>query len=168
MTNLTWDDDRLSSIAERLGARLKAGGRMLATAESCTGGWIAKVLTDIPGSSEWFGYGIVSYSNQAKQELLDVPIDVLVEHGAVSEAVVRAMAEGAIRHGDADLAVSVSGIAGPDGGTEDKPVGNVWFAWATLDDQGLRSFATEHHFAGDRDDVRRQTVVVALEGLLQL
>ncbi|MGI9265584.1 MAG: CinA family protein [Gammaproteobacteria bacterium] len=168
MTNRAWSDDHLSATAEHLGSRLKASGRVLATAESCTGGWIAKVLTDIPGSSDWFGYGIVSYSNQAKQELLDVPIDVLIEHGAVSEAVVRAMAEGAIRHGDADLAVSVSGIAGPDGGTEDKPVGTVWFAWAVLDDEGLRSFATEHRFAGGRDEVRRQTVLIALERLLEL
>ena len=168
MTDIAVDDDRLGVLAERLGSRLKANGRVLATAESCTGGWIAKVLTEIPGSSDWFGYGIVSYSNQAKQELLGVPVSLLVEQGAVSEAVVRAMAEGAIHQGDANVAVSVSGIAGPDGGTDDKPVGTVWFAWALLDDNGLRSHASEHRFSGDREAIRRQSVIVAIEGLLDL
>jgi len=168
MTDIAADDLRLRALAGRLGSHLMTSGRTLATAESCTGGWIAKVLTDIPGSSEWFGYGIVSYSNQAKQDLLGVPINVLVEHGAVSEAVVRAMAEGAIHKGDADLAVSVSGIAGPDGGTEQKPVGTVWFAWAVLDEDGLRSHALEHRLSGERDEVRRQSVVIAMEGLLDL
>jgi nicotinamide-nucleotide amidase len=168
MIDLVADDLRLRALGERLGSHLTASGRTLATAESCTGGWIAKVLTDIPGSSGWFGYGIVSYSNQAKQELLGVPVSVLVEHGAVSEAVVRAMAEGAIHHGETNVAVSVSGIAGPDGGTEEKPVGTVWFAWSVLDDTGLRSHAAEHHLSGDRDEVRRQSVVIAIEGLLDL
>jgi nicotinamide-nucleotide amidase len=168
MTETVFDDDRLRALGERLAIHLRESGRVVATAESCTGGWIAKVLTDIPGSSEWFGYGIVSYSNQAKQELLGVPISMLVDQGAVSEAVVRAMAEGVIHHGDANVAVSVSGIAGPDGGTAGKPVGTVWFAWALLDDNGLRSRSSQHRFSGDREAIRRQSVVVALEGLLDL
>ena len=168
MTDTVLDDNRLRALGERLGIHLRESGRVVATAESCTGGWIAKVLTDIPGSSEWFGYGIVSYSNPAKQELLDVSPSLLVEQGAVSEAVVRAMAEGAIHQGGADVAVSVSGIAGPDGGTDDKPVGTVWFAWALLDDNGLRSHSSVHLFSGDREAIRRQSVVVALEGLLDL
>lgn len=162
------DDDELVARARRLAERLAAERRRVATAESCTGGWIAKTLTDLPGSSDWFGYGWVSYSNPAKQELLEVPATTLIEHGAVSEAVVRAMVEGAIKHSDADLAVAVSGVAGPDGGTADKPVGTVWFAWAVMGGSGLRIRATERRFDGDREAVRRQTVAAALEGLLRL
>lgn len=162
------DDDELVAQARRLAERLLAERRRVATAESCTGGWIAKTLTDLPGSSDWFGYGWVSYSNPAKQELLDVPAMTLIEQGAVSEAAVRAMVEGAIKHSDADLAVAVSGIAGPDGGTADKPVGTVWFAWAVMDDSGLRIRAAQRRFKGDREAVRRQTVAAALDGLLRL
>jgi len=125
-------------------------------------------LTDLPGSSDWFGYGIVSYSNAAKQELLGVPASLLVEHGAVSEAVVTAMAEGVLRRSDADLAVAVSGIAGPAGGNDDKPVGLVWFAWAVIGDGGLMVKAERRQFEGDRETVRRQTVAVALDGLRDL
>ncbi|UCC13354.1 MAG: nicotinamide-nucleotide amidohydrolase family protein [Gammaproteobacteria bacterium] len=164
---MTPDDDKLRGIASRLAERLSATRQVMATAESCTGGWIAKVLTDLPGSSDWFGYGIVSYSNPAKQELLGVSAVTLVEHGAVSEQVVREMAEGALKQGNADLAVAVSGVAGPTGGSPDKPVGTVWFAWAELGDEGIRSRATCHHFDGDREAVRRHTVSVALEGLLE-
>ena len=160
------DDLALSMLAERVAVSLRRHRRMLATAESCTGGWISKALTDVAGSSEWFGYGIVSYSNQAKQELLGVSAETLVKHGAVSEAVVHEMAEGAVRIGSADVAVSVSGVAGPDGGSDDKPVGTVWFAWALLDDDGLKSQAEVHQFEGDREAVRRKTVRVALEGVL--
>jgi nicotinamide-nucleotide amidase len=166
MTRMVPTDAELRRLAERLGARLMDRRQVLATAESCTGGWIAKVVTDIAGSSDWFGYGIVSYSNPAKQELLGVTIPSLVGHGAVSEAVVREMAEGALRQGNADVSVAVSGVAGPGGGSPDKPVGTVWFAWAELSDEGMRSRARRHRFEGDRDAVRRQTVAVALEGLL--
>lgn len=162
------DDRSLFEQAVRLAERMRESGRTVATAESCTGGWIAKVLTDLPGSSEWFGYGMVSYSNAAKQELLGVPASMLVEHGAVSEAVVTAMAEGALRRSDADLAVAVSGIAGPAGGSADKPVGLVWFAWAVIGAGGLMVKAERRQFDGDREAVRRQTVAVALDGLLQL
>ena len=166
MTRMVPTDAELRRLAERLGARLMDRRQVLATAESCTGGWIAKSVTDIAGSSDWFGYGIVSYSNPAKQELLGVTIPSLVGHGAVSEAVVREMAEGALRQGNADVSVAVSGVAGPGGGSPDKPVGTVWFAWAELSDEGMRSRARRHRFEGDRDAVRRQTVAVALEGLL--
>jgi nicotinamide-nucleotide amidase len=159
-------DTELRKLAERVAERLMNRRQVLATAESCTGGWIAKTITDIAGSSDWFGYGIVSYSNPAKQELLGVSVTSLVEHGAVSEPVVREMAEGALKQGNADVSVAVSGVAGPAGGSPDKPVGTVWFAWAELDDAGLRSRARCHRFEGDREAVRRQTVAVALEGLL--
>jgi nicotinamide-nucleotide amidase len=162
------DDRELTALAARVADRLLDRGQILATAESCTGGWIAKVATDLAGSSDWFGYGLVSYSNDAKQTLLDVPAAVLVEHGAVSEAVVRAMAEGALKHGEADVAVAVSGIAGPTGGTPDKPVGLVWFAWAVLGETGLRTTARVERFDGDRETVRRRTVATALEGILTL
>lgn len=162
------DDDGLRERAMRLAEKLLSGRRSVATAESCTGGWIAKVVTDLPGSSDWFGYGVVSYSNAAKQELLGVPAGLLIEHGAVSEPVVIAMAEGILRRSDADLAVAVSGIAGPSGGSDDKPVGLVWFAWAVMDDRGLKVKAEHRRFEGDRQAVRRQTVAVALDGLLGL
>jgi len=160
------NDAELRMLAERLAERMRSEGKFVATAESCTGGWIAKALTDLPGSSDWFSYGIVSYSNAAKQDLLGVSPVTLVNHGAVSEAVVREMAEGAIKRGGADVAVAVSGVAGPSGGSPDKPVGTVWFAWARLDRAGLRSHAERRQFDGDREAVRRQTVAAALEGLL--
>jgi nicotinamide-nucleotide amidase len=162
------DDPSLTARALRLAEKLLSGRRAVATAESCTGGWIAKVITDLPGSSDWFGYGVVSYSNAAKQELLGVPAGLLIEHGAVSEAVVIAMAEGILRRSDADLAVAVSGVAGPSGGSADKPVGLVWFAWAVMDGQGLRVKAERRQFEGDREAIRRQTVALALDGLLAL
>jgi nicotinamide-nucleotide amidase len=162
------DDRTLAELASRVAAHLLTDGRQLATAESCTGGWIAKVITDLPGSSDWFGYGMVSYSNAAKQDLLGVPAATLVAHGAVSEETVRAMAEGAIRHSGADVAVAVSGIAGPTGGSPEKPVGTVWFAWAVMGGGGLRTTARRERFGGDRETVRRRTVAVALEEVLQL
>lgn len=161
------DDSQLGALAAALAEKMLAEGRRVATAESCTGGWIAKVITDLPGSSDWFGYGIVSYSNAAKQELLGVSASTLVDHGAVSEPVVREMAEGAIKRGGADVAVAVSGVAGPSGGTPAKPVGTVWFGWARIDEAGLRSHGECHHFDGDREAVRRQTVAVALKGLME-
>jgi nicotinamide-nucleotide amidase len=153
----------LTQLAERLGARLTERGWQLAAAESCTGGWIAKTLTDVTGASAWFDRGFVTYSNQAKQDMLGVQSGTLAAHGAVSEAVVREMAEGALGHSRAQLAVSVSGIAGPGGGSLDKPVGSVWVAWAGV---GMATRACSYRFDGDRDAVRRQAVVAALQGLL--
>lgn len=156
-------DKQLTALAARVGALLQQRGETVATAESCTGGMIAAVLTDIAGSSAWFGYGMVSYSNQAKQDLLGVSAATLEAHGAVSEAVVREMAAGARKRAAADWAVAVSGIAGPGGGTAAKPVGTVWLALAGPD-AVLTAFV--RHFDGDRTAVREQTVQAALMALL--
>jgi nicotinamide-nucleotide amidase len=156
--------ERLDSLATRLGERLIARGWRLATAESCTGGWIAKVATDIPGSSGWFDRGFVSYSNAAKQEMLGVRPETLYAQGAVSEGTVMEMAAGAIERSRAQVVVAVSGIAGLAGGSADKPVGTVCFAWAI---PGLPIQARRLQFAGNRDEVRHQTVRVALELLLE-
>lgn len=161
---MTPTDRELEALASTLGRALTARGWRLATAESCTGGWIAKALTDVAGSSQWFDGGIVAYSNGAKIGLLGVPGDVLAAHGAVSEPVVRAMAEGARRRFAADLAVAVSGIAGPGGGSADKSVGTVHFAWAAPN--GVT--AARHVYAGGRETVRRRTVALALERLVEL
>jgi nicotinamide-nucleotide amidase len=157
-------DEELEALALRLGRALLVHGWRAATAESCTGGWIAKVLTDIPGSSSWFECGVVTYSNAAKIGLLGVSRELLEAHGAVSEPVARAMADGARARLQADVAVAVTGVAGPDGGTPEKPVGTVWFAWT-----GPSGTSAERRvFAGDRAAVRRQTVAFALERLLEL
>lgn len=156
-------DDTLRELATKLGDRLRAAGLTVATAESCTGGWIAKCITDIAGSSEWFDRGFVTYSNEAKTELLGVSESILAEHGAVSDDTVRAMAEGALERGRADLAVSVSGVAGPGGGTEEKPVGTVWFCWQR---RGGEPMVRAVPFDGDRETVRRESVRAALWGLL--
>ena len=161
------DDRALADLARRLGDRLLGNRQTVATAESCTGGWIAKVLTDAAGSSGWFGWGFVTYSNAAKEALVGVPADMLEDHGAVSEPVVRAMAAGALAAADADHALAVSGIAGPDGGSADKPVGTVWFAWASRDAGRPRVRARVRQFTGDREAVRRQSVAAALQGLLE-
>jgi nicotinamide-nucleotide amidase len=153
----------LKKLAARTGETLQRRGWMAATAESCTGGWIAKCLTDVAGSSAWFDRGFVTYSNTAKQEMLGVDVAVLESEGAVSEATVAAMVRGALAHSRADIAVAISGIAGPGGGRPGKPVGTVCFAWATRD--GLQRLAT-CHFEGDRDTVRQQAVAHALQGLL--
>jgi nicotinamide-nucleotide amidase len=150
-------------LAARLGDALFARDWQMATAESCTGGGIAASLTDIPGSSAWFDRGFVTYSNASKQEMLGVQADTLAAHGAVSEAVVRQMAEGALTRSHARLAVSVSGIAGPGGATPAKPVGTVWVAWAGRD---MATRARRYQFDGDRQAVRRQAVEAALQGLL--
>jgi nicotinamide-nucleotide amidase len=160
---MDWDDPNLAVLARRVAAALDGPGWTLATAESCTGGWVAKVLTDIPGSSAWFHGGFVTYSNVAKAEMLSVPAALLTGSGAVSREVVEAMAAGAQQRTGAELAVAVSGIAGPGGGTADKPVGTVWFAWAG---PGSARCNELRQFAGDREAVRRQTVAVALEGVL--
>lgn len=158
-------DAALESLARRVGRRCLREGLLLATAESCTGGLIAKCLTDIPGSSAWFERGFVTYSNRAKAEQLGVPARVLGRHGAVSEPVALAMARGALRHSPAGLAVAVTGIAGPDGGTPGKPVGTVWIAWARRRGSRVESRAELFRFKGSRDQVRRRTVSAALRGL---
>jgi nicotinamide-nucleotide amidase len=158
-------DTDIHSLAESLVNELTAARKSVATAESCSGGWVAKALTDIPGSSRAFAYGIVSYSNGAKESILGVQTDTLIEHGAVSEAVVREMAEGVLQLSGADFGVAVSGVAGPGGGSEEKPVGMVWFGWARRKKRGCDVFAECRQFAGDRNEVRRQSVLVALEGV---
>lgn len=155
----------LESLAERVGQALACKGWMLATAESCTGGWIAQVSTAIAGSSGWFERGFVTYSNAAKQEMLGVRAETLRQHGAVSEATVREMAAGALAMSRAQVAVAVSGIAGPGGGSAEKPVGTVWIAWAVAAGAGV--VATRYHFAGDRQAVRELTVQQAMEGVLE-
>jgi nicotinamide-nucleotide amidase len=152
----------IAEVAERLLGRR----RQLVAAESCTGGWIAKACTDRAGSSQWFRGGVVAYTNELKVALLGVRPRTLEQHGAVSEAVVREMAEGALHWLGGEVAVSVSGIAGPDGGTPDKPVGTVWFAWAERGDAGIAVRTARHLFQGNRDQVRREAVMTALEGLL--
>jgi len=139
----------------------------VSTAESCTGGWIAKAITDVPGSSAVIGFGIVSYSNDAKVSLLGVQDSTLEAHGAVSEAVVEQMAAGVLQLSGADIAVSVSGIAGPDGGSIEKPVGTVWFGWARRDGASMLTESDRQLFGGDRDAVRAQTVIHALRGLAE-
>jgi nicotinamide-nucleotide amidase len=159
-------DSDLERLSTRLGRRLLAGGRFVATAESCTGGWIAKALTDIAGSSQWFSEGFVTYGNEAKMRSLGVPRASLARVGAVSEAVVKAMATGALVRSGAAIAVAVSGIAGPGGAVPGKPVGTVWFCWAVRRGRRTRVSTELRHFRGDRDAVRRKTVRVALQGLL--
>lgn len=151
------------TLVETLAAELKSRGLMMATAESCTGGLIAGACTELSGSSDWFECGFVTYSNAAKVELLGVPAELIDTHGAVSEPVAHAMAAGALAHSRARLAVSVTGVAGPTGGTAEKPVGTVWFGWATP--QGV--FTEHQRFDGDRAAVRQATVAHALAGLLQ-
>ena len=156
-------NDSIENLAAELVGKLSAAGQTVATAESCTGGWIAQALTAVPGSSACFGLGVVSYGNEAKESVLGVSAETLREQGAVSEAVVREMADGVLRLSGADLAVAVSGVAGPGGGTDEKPVGTVWFAWAR------RSDATDtalHRLDGDRAGIRAASVRVALEGLI--
>ena len=157
--------EELSTLAQTLGQRLQAAGLMLTTAESCTGGWIAKVVTDIPGSSGWLDRGFVTYTNAAKQEMLGVTAATLESQGAVSEAVVREMVLGALARSQARVAVAVSGIAGPGGGTAEKPVGTVCFAWGLA---GRQPVTRRECFGGAREAVRRQTVQRALSGLIGL
>lgn len=197
MTITTPNDAVLADLAAQVGKHLLASRRVLVTAESCTGGWIGKTMTDVAGSSAWFAGGAVSYSNQLKQKMLGVRATTLAKQGAVSEAVVREMAEGALATLGGDIAIAVSGIAGPDGGTAEKPVGTVWFAWAlrselslplwervgergSADDSspspqpspikgaGVSTHAECQLLAGDREAVRRQTVHLALTRILSL
>ncbi len=158
------DDRGLDGLARQLGERLLARGILAAAAESCTGGWIAKILTDIAGSSAWFDRGFVTYSNEAKQEMLGVRPETLTAHGAVSEATVREMVAGALARSRAGVAVAVSGIAGPGGATPGKPVGTVWLAWGV---RGGELRAERQLYGGDREAVRRQTVARAIAGLCE-
>lgn len=145
-----------------LGALLSKRGIVLATAESCTGGWVAQTITSVPASSAWFERGFVTYTNNAKQEMLGVRAATIAACGAVSEATAREMAEGALLHSHAQVSLAVSGIAGPAGGTPDKPVGSVCLAWAGL---GLKTLSRSRHFSGGRADIRRLAVIAALQGL---
>jgi nicotinamide-nucleotide amidase len=158
-------DDDLHRLALGIGQRLREARLMLVTAESCTGGWIAKVVTDIPGSSEWFDCGMAVYSYEAKQAMLGVNPHTLEHFGAVSRETAIEMVSGALVHSGASIAVAVTGIAGPGGGSEDKPVGTVWIAWKRRGDYAQ---ARVFHFDGDREGVRRQTVAQALKGLAEI
>lgn len=157
--------DSIATLAEALVAELISAGNCLSVAESCTGGWIAKALTDVPGSSRCFGYGVVAYSNGAKESLLGVSPATLLDHGAVSEPTVCEMAQGVLQLSGADIAVAVSGIAGPEGGSEEKPLGTVWLGWAMRRTGDAVADAEQRRFAGDREAVRAATVVAALQGI---
>jgi len=154
----------ISRAVAEVGECLRVEDRFLATAESCTGGLLASTLTDTPGSSEWFAGSVVAYSNAVKNKLLGVPADILEKHGAVSEPVVLAMAKGVLETVGADVSVAISGIAGPSGGTPEKPVGTVWIAWAWPDGTRAKMFS----FQGTRDQVKNQTVMSAINGLLSV
>jgi len=164
MTTGIPDDKAIEALARAVGRALKQHGVMLATAESCTGGWVAQAVTGIPGSSEWFERGLITYSNTAKREMLAVSTDTLVRQGAVSEATARAMAEGALTHSRAQVSLAITGIAGPSGGSPEKPTGTVCLAWAGKK-RKTRSMSVRYD--GDRDAVRRQAVARALSGLLE-
>ena len=159
------EDQIINDLAAQVVHELSAAGKAVSTAESCTGGWIAKALTDVPGSSSCFAYGIVSYSNGAKESMLRVQNQTLTDNGAVSEPVVKEMAEGALQLSGADISIAVSGVAGPEGGTEEKPVGTVWFAWSVRGPRGFTTDTDLQRFDGDRDGVRAQTVLHGLKGV---
>src|SRR5450759_1404693 len=152
-------------LATQVGGALKSHGSMLATAESCTGGGVAQAITEVAGSSAWFELGFVTDSNLAKQQMLGVRETTLKQHGAVSEMTVREMVAGALQHSATQVALSVSGIAGPDGGTADKPVGTVWFAWGIKNGQ---TYAQRYQLGGNRAEVREQSVRIALQGVIDL
>lgn len=154
-------------LAAQVGGALKAHGLMLATAESCTGGGVAEAVTSVAGSSLWFERGFVTYSNLSKQQMLGVSEAALAQHGAVSEAVVREMVAGAVAHSGAQVALAISGIAGPDGGTPDKPVGTVWFAWG-IKNTALHVQVQRRQIPGNRAEVRAHAVRIALQGVLDL
>jgi nicotinamide-nucleotide amidase len=156
--------DALVTLAALVGGRLKSGGELLVTAESCTGGWLAQSVTAIAGSSDWYERGFVTYSNESKQELLGVRAETLARSGAVSEETAREMALGALVASRGSLAVAITGIAGPSGGTPAKPVGMVCLAWARAN--GAVRCETRH-FTGDREKVRRQSVIRALQGVME-
>ena len=154
----------MNELTQKVGAALKERGLMLVTAESCTGGWVAMEVTAIAGSSDWFERGYVTYSNAAKREALGVAEETLERHGAVSEQTAREMAAGALKNGRGQVALAITGVAGPTGGSRDKPVGTVCFAWA----HGIKISSQTRRFDGDRESVRRQSVLHALQGVLEL
>ena len=154
--------ERIETLVQQVAELMIDRGYLLATTESCTGGWVSQCLTSVPGSSAWFDRGFVCYSNQAKQEMLGVLEETLESHGAVSEPVAAAMAEGALRFSPADWTLSITGVAGPDGGSPEKPVGMVCFAWASADSCETQTCL----FSGDRTSIREQAVYHALSGLL--
>lgn len=158
-------DAELARLAVGLGTALRRRRLKLAVAESCTGGWVAKCVTDVAGSSQWFDRGFVAYTNRAKQDLLGVSPQALLQFGAVSAQVAKEMAEGALIRSNADLALGITGIAGPDGGSPDKPVGTVWFGWAL---RGQPAETRQMRFDGDRDMVRRAAVAAALGRMIEL
>ncbi len=160
----TISDDHLEKLTLQVAELLLDKNFFLTTAESCTGGWIAKCCTDLNGSSAWFDRGFVTYSNQAKQDMLGVSEIILNEFGAVSEPTALEMAAGAIKFSHATISVAVTGIAGPTGGTTAKPVGTVWIAWSH---QNGTTIGALHHFTGDRESIRRQAVSAALEGIIK-
>ena len=157
-------DQEIYRLSERLGTLLKERGVVLATAESCTGGWISQAITMVPGSSNWFDCGFVTYTNRSKEQVLGVRAGTLEHHGAVSELTVREMAEGTLQRTHADCSVAVSGVAGPGGGSADKPVGRVWLA-VSVRDRATQAKCLQLN--GDRDAVRRQTVIAALQVLIE-
>jgi|SRR5450830_447987 len=158
-------DDALLILSSQLGELLKGEQRMLAIAESCTGGLCSSLITEIAGSSAWFDSGYVTYSNQAKVQVLGVSTTTLETHGAVSEQTAIEMALGCLRNGRVNIAASITGIAGPTGGTPDKPVGTVCFAWVGL---GLTTISKTEHFNGNRQQIREQSANTALQGLISL
>lgn len=156
-------EDRITALARQVGEACRLRGRMLALAESCTGGGLGEAITRIPGSSAWLDRGFITYSNAAKEEQLGVKVETLLTHGAVSEATAREMVLGALRWSRADTAAAITGIAGPDGGSRDKPVGLVWFAWCV---RGGAARVESRQLQGDREAIRRQAIEIALKGLL--
>ena len=153
----------MDKLAAQVGGLLRSHGLMLATAESCTGGGVAQAITEVAGSSAWFERGFVTYSNQSKQQMLEVRESTIRQYGAVSEMTVREMVAGALQHSSAQVALAVSGIAGPDGGTAEKPVGTVWFAWGLKDGE---TRAQRYQLDGNRSEVRAQAVHIALQGVV--
>lgn len=158
-------DAELFQLSEQLGELLKRKAWMLASAESCTGGWVGQLVTAVAGSSQWYDRGFITYTNLSKQEMLGVSAATLEAHGAVSEETVREMAQGALGNSRAQISVSVSGIAGPGGGTPKKPVGSVCIAWATTDGKLL---STTCRLGGEREEIRARAVAAALRGLIEL
>ncbi|WP_018077947.1 CinA family protein [Thiobacillus denitrificans] len=158
-------DEELVRLARELGDKLLARGWMLATAESCTGGWVGQLLTALPGSSQWYERGFITYANAAKTEMLGVPAGLIEAHGAVSEEIAGAMAAGALKHSHAQATLAISGIAGPGGGSPQKPVGLVCYGWALKDGTLMSSTC---RLDGDREEIRSRAVAAALRGLIDL
>ncbi len=154
----------IPKLIEQLAQHCLKNKITIATAESCTGGWLAHAIVSLPGSSNWYEGGVVCYSNAMKESLLNVPMVVMEKEGAVSQTVAELMAEGILQHCHADIAVAITGIAGPDGGTKDKPVGTVWFAWAHR--KGVLH-SEVHHLSGDRTQIREESVIITIKGILK-